>query len=307
MKVAIILNGISRKKKFFYREIFPTLKQKFEVVVFETQHAKHAIELAATACAENFDYIIAAGGDGTLNQVLNGVLENPITGIRVDTNQGVPALGIIPLGTGNDFARMCGIKADANQIASLIEQNNPKPTDIGKINCSEESGEKLTKYFINVCSMGMGPAVVKRLMKSNRSLGPLLTYLKAITQTFFTHQPQEIAAKTKQWEWSGKMRVLAIANGQSFGNQMFIAPDALSDDGLFSTFVAGDLTLLRFLFCLQKIKGKKKIKDDLICYNECTSIEVSAPEPCPIEAEGEWMGWLPMKAEMLTKRIKFLR
>ncbi len=294
MKVAIILNGISRKKKFFYREVLPTLTQKFEIVVFETQHAQHAIELASTATKEKFDYVLAAGGDGTLNQVLNGILQN-------QNNTIFPTLGIIPLGTGNDFARMCGIKPDANQIANLLLQNNPKPTDVGRINCHDELRKQLTKYFINVCSMGMGPEVVKRLMKSDRSLGPLLTYLKAITSTFFTHQPQEIIAQTQHWEWRGK------ANGQSFGNSMYIAPDALPDDGLFSTFVAGDLSLLKFLFCLQKIKVKKKIKEELIFYNECTSIEITAPEPCAIEAEGEWMGWLPMKVETLPKRIKFLR
>src|SRR5260221_4968857 len=197
MKVAIILNGISRKKKFFYREVLPTLTQKFEIVVFETQHAQHAIELASTATKEKFDYVLAAGGDGTLNQVLNGILQN-------QNNTIFPTLGIIPLGTGNDFARMCGIKPDANQIANLLLQNNPKPTDVGRINCHDELRKQLTKYFINVCSMGMGPEVVKRLMKSDRSLGPLLTYLKAITSTFFTHQPQEIIAQTQHWEWRGK-------------------------------------------------------------------------------------------------------
>jgi diacylglycerol kinase family enzyme len=71
---------------------------------------------------------------------------------------------------------------------------------------------------------------------------------------------------------------------------MFIAPDALPDDGLFSTFVAGDLSLLKFLFCFQKIKSETKVKDDLIFYNECSSIEITSPEPCAIEAEGELIG-----------------
>lgn len=299
MKVAIILNGISRKKKFFYREILPALRQYADVHIFETQHAHHALELAAVAAREKFDCVLAAGGDGTLNQVLNGILK--------DHGEHSPALGIIPLGTGNDFARMCGIKLDGNQIANLIARNDPRLTDLGKINCCLEHGEKATKYFVNVCSMGMGPEVVKRLMQSDRSLGPFITYLKAITATFFTHRPEEVLAKTTRWEWRGRMRVLAIANGQSFGNQMYIAPDAIPDDGLFSTFLAGDIPLLKFLLCLQKIKGKKKINDHQIIYNECSAIEITAPVPCAIEADGEWMGWLPMKIEILPKRIKFLR
>src|SRR5882672_4548340 len=100
MKIAIILNGVSRKKKFFYREIHSILKQQFDITVFETQFAQHAVDLASSASKEKFDFVLAAGGDGTLNQVLNGILQNP---------NYTPALGIIPLGTGNDFARTCGI------------------------------------------------------------------------------------------------------------------------------------------------------------------------------------------------------
>ena len=300
MKVAIVLNGISRKKKFFYNSVYPSLQEKFKAEVFETQHAQHAIELASRAVKEKFDCILAAGGDGTLNQVVNGVLINQVEGA-------LPTLGIIPLGTGNDFAKMCGLKADATQLVNLLSQRNPKPTDVGMLNCQSESGVMVTRYFINVCSMGMGPEVVKRLLKNDRSLGPTITYLKAITQTFFTHKPQEITIHTKNWEWRGKMRVLAIANGKSFGNGMYIAKESLPDDGIFSTFLAKEIPLLKFLMFLQLIKAGRKVKDNLIAYDACTSIEITAPEPCPIEAEGEWMGWLPAKIEVMPGRVNFIR
>lgn len=301
MKIGIILNGISRKKNFFYSSIYPALQQKFKVEIFETQHAQHAIELASRAVQEKFDHILAAGGDGTLNQVLNGILLNQTSTISL------PTVGIIPLGTGNDFAKMCDLKPDATHISNLLTQGKPKLTDIGKLNCQGENGETVAKYFINVCSVGMGPEVVRRLVKSDRSLGPTITYLKAITETFFTHKPQKIHVNASNWEWQGKMRVLAIANGKSFGNSMFIAPEALPDDGLFSTFLATDMALLKFLFFLQLVKAKKKINSNAIMYYTSTTIEMSAPEPCPIEAEREWMGWLPAKIEMLPKHINFLR
>ena len=182
-----------------------------------------------------------------------------------------------------------------------------RPTDIGQLNCKNEKGEVITRYFINVCSMGMGPEVVKRLLKSDRSLGPTITYLKSITQTFFAHKPQEIIVKTKNWEWHGKMRALAIANGKSFGNGMYIAKEALPDDGIFSTFLAKEMPLLKFLMFLQLIKAGRKVKDSLITYDNCSAVEIAAPEPCPVEAEGEWMGWLPAKIEVMPKRINFLR
>jgi len=270
------------------------------VTVFETQCAGHAIKLAYDASLEKFDCILAAGGDGTLNQVVNGVVKN--TGESF-----IPAVGIIPLGTGNDFARMFGIRADAKQINKLLTDYRPKPTDIGEISSFDENGNPQTRYFINVCSLGMGPEVVKRLLKSDRSLGPLLTYLKAIAQTFFTHKAQPISIKADHWSWEGNIRVFAVANGQSFGNKMFIAPDARVDDGLFSTFSAGDLPLVKFLWCLQKIKSKKILTDRLIAYNKCSTIEFNSKHPMAMEADGEWAGWLPIKVDMLAGRIKFLR
>lgn len=296
MKVVIILNGVSRKKEFFYSKILPAFKNQFDVEVFETQSAGHAIQIASSLAT--YDCVLAAGGDGTLHQVLNGLLQSQ--------KAELPTLGIIPLGTGNDFARTCSIRPDGNQIANLLIQNRTKQIDVGQVTCVSDEGNNHSKYFINECSLGMGPDVVRRLMNGNRSLGPSLTYLKAIAQTFFGLKPQEIFIQTPDWKWSGKMRVLAIANGKSFGNAIFIAPDAELDDGIFSVFLAGDLSTPRFLICLQKLKGKTKINYSLIHYNKCSHIEVTSPGPCPIEADGEWMGWLPMKVELLPKRIRFL-
>src|SRR5260221_2608982 len=237
--LAIVLNGISRNKKKFYSDIYPALAGKFALTIFETQRAGTAVELASKAVDEVFDFIIAAGGDGTLNQVLNGV--------QLNRSLSQIVLGLIPLGTGNDFARTCGLSADPRLLATLIESNLPKPVDLGRITCRDQEGREVTRYFINACSVGMGPAVVKRLAKSNRTLGPTLTYWKAITATFLTHRPEEIYCTTPAWEWQGKIRVLAIANARSFGNALYIAPDAVVDDGLLNVFIAGALPLWKVL------------------------------------------------------------
>lgn len=299
MKVAVILNGISRKKKIFYRIIYPLLQEKSDVTVFETQYPNHAKELAAQAVALNFEIILAAGGDGTLHQVLNGILTAGASEL--------PSLGIIPLGTGNDFAKLCGFKPGGNNISGLLELNKPIPTDIGKISCINENGEPVTEYFINACSIGMGPDVVKRLQNSDRALGPLLTYLKAIIATFFTHQPQPLSVDAIHWQWSGNVRVFAVANGVSFGNSMYIAPDARPDDELLNTFLVGEVRLLKFLGLLQKIKTKTKINSRQIEYNSCTSLKLTSGETTLIEAEGELAGRLPAKIEVLPRMIKFFR
>lgn len=300
MRIAIILNGISRKKNKFYNDFYPPLKSKFDVEVLETQSENHAIELASKATENEIDVILSAGGDGTLHQIINGILTS-------QHKKKLPTIGIIPLGTGNDFARTCGIKSDVNQLIQSLEKNKAEPIDIGLVNCVDENGKAVARYFINACSLGMGPEVVKRLKKSDRSLGPSLTYLKAITTTFFTHQPQEILAKSASWEWKGKARVLAVANGKSFGNALFIAPDADTQDGQFNVFVAGDLPLWKFLLYLQTIKSRKKLIDNKLTYGKLNALELTATERCAIEAEGEAIGFLPARISLIPSLITILK
>jgi diacylglycerol kinase (ATP) len=298
--VAIILNGISRRKKEFYRNIYPALTAKFSIEILETQWAGHARELAMRVAGGPYDFILAAGGDGTLNQVVNGVLLN-------ETPSSLRGIGLIPLGTGNDFARTCKLRADAHQLISLLEASQPLPTDVGKIMCCDVSGKMFAQFFINVCSLGMGPEVVKRVPKSSRSIGPSFTYLKAIITTFLMHSPQHVHCKTPTWEWQGKVRVLALANGQSFGHGLYVAPDAICDDGEFNSFVAGNFPLWKFLFYLQTIKAKRKIKNERVLYKKISNAKLSSPDPCEIETDGEWVGYLPAEIEVLPKTINFLR
>lgn len=304
-KIIVILNGISRKKNKFYGEILPGLSKKFFVDVWETKNRDHAIELGRKAAALNPKAILAAGGDGTLNQVLNGLASRFVIGNSSSSFQD-SRIGIIPLGTGNDFARMENIKHTAENIIEKIESGG-KLTDVGKVSCFDANGKPITRYFINVASLGMGPDVVQRLFSSDRSLGPTLTYFKAITQTFFSHQPEEVEAVSDHWIWRGKLRVLAIANGQSFGSALYVAPDAKPDDGIFSTFIAGEIPLLKFLWLLQAIKSKKKINDNKIQYNTCTKLSLTSTEKCWIETEGELAGMLPATVEIIPNAVRFFR
>ena len=237
MKVAIIINGISRKKNKFYNEIFPALSRHFNIDVFETKWAGDAESLAAAAVANKFSVILSAGGDGTLHQVINGVLKNEVGG-------DLPTIGLIPLGSGNDFARACSIGTEPEQIIQLLNAAQTKLTDIGQITCLDKKGATITRHFINACSLGMGPEVVKRMSKRSRLWGPDLSYLISIISTFISHRPQPVYIKMSQYEWRGKARVVAIANGQSFGNSIYIAPEARLDDGVFNSFITNVFKIL---------------------------------------------------------------
>jgi len=299
LKIAIIINGISRKKKRFYRHVLPALQQRFSIEVFETQFSGHAIQLSSEAVVHGFDVILSAGGDGTLNQVVNGMLKEA-------TEKKIPALGIIPLGSGNDFAGMMELSGQPSQLITLLEANKPKPVDVGKISCLDQDGSAIEKYFINVCSLGMGPATVHRLERLPRWMGTGFRYYASVLNTFFTHPTENFEVRTKDWTWKGNARVVTVANGKSFGNKIYIAPDAQPDDGIFSTFIATDMSLMKFLQVLLTVKRKKIVPDTRVIYSTATEIILTSPDPAWIETEGELAGLLPARVEMQKGKIWFL-
>ena len=297
-RCAIILNGISRRKKKFYSEIYPALALHYTITVLETMSAGHATVLAAYAATEKFDFILAAGGDGTLNQVLNGVLQNSL--------QSIPPIGLIPLGSGNDFARAAGLSDDPAAVLTLLS-SLPKPTDLGQLDCRAADGGAVTRYYVNACSVGMGPDVVQRLEGSRKSFGPGITYIISILTTFLAQKLCNITCSFDDYTWTGKARVVALANGRSFGHAVYIAPDAALDDGQQNIFIAGNFAIPIFLWFLLKLKSGKKIRNENVIYRNATTVKISSDEKCAIETEGELAGFLPATLSTHPGKILFFR
>lgn len=300
MKIAIILNGISLEKDFFYKRFLPKLSPRFSIEVFETLTVNDAISLASKAVDKRFDVILAAGGDGTLHQVLNGILHER------EHYTDLPILGVIPVGTGNDFARSINIDKDADQFIALLQHLKPKNIDVGKVFYTTASKETEERYFINVTDIGMGPEVVKKVMASDRIFGSNISYYIAILSTFFQYKVMMVHVKAEDWKWHGKLRRLAIANGNYYGHGMNIAPDASPNDKLFDVFIAGNVSAFYFILKSHLLKLGKKVIHPEISYRKTSAIEFTAESTCAIEADGEFLGVLPARIEMMKETIKFL-
>lgn len=264
----------------------------------ETKYAGHARELAAEATKGKADVILSAGGDGTLHQVLNGLFDAETTIL--------PVLGVIPLGSGNDFAGSIGASATGNTILDLLKRE-PKATDVGTISCQDAQGNEITRYFINVCSLGMGPATVMQMEKMPAQLDTDLKYFVSIVKTFFTFKPQPLELNSTRWQWGGKALLVAIANGKSFGNRIYVAPEAKPDDGVFNILIATSMPLLSFLPYLQKLKTKQKVNDARVIYHEERRLELKSTQRVALEAEGELVGYLPAIVEARAGKVRFLR
>jgi diacylglycerol kinase (ATP) len=298
MKIAIILNGISLQKKKFYHEIFPALQTRFDISVFETASRHDAVTLAAKAVTQGFALLIAAGGDGTVFQVANGLIQGKAT------NR--PVMGVIPLGSGNDFARGLNIPANAEAIVKMIEQMNVLDIDVGRVFFTTNDNQTESRYFLNVADVGMGPVVVQKVLNSGRPFGSAVAYYASILSTFFSFKPLRLKAVSQAWTWTQKMRTFAIANGKYYGHGLCIAPTAKVNDGMFEIFACGDASVMDFLLQSIPLKNGKRLNHPKVSYYYSDQIELTSDEHCLIEADGELLGILPARVEMAPVKIKFL-
>lgn len=300
MKIAIVVNGISPKKKAFYKTFLPQLKELYPLEILETQMIHDAEVLASTAVEGHFDVILAAGGDGTVNQVVNGILRGR------ESHVDLPVVGVVPIGTGNDLARGLNLKEDINQLLMLLNNFEPEDIDIGKVEYTTEKGDQDYRYFVNVVDIGMGPEVVKKVMRRDQIFGAALSYYISILSTFTSYKPMVASANTPDWEWSGKLRTLAIANGKYYGNGLCIAPDAQPNDRVFETFICGNASILDFVLQSQNMKRGRRISHDAVLYRQGSEFYLSAESSCCIEADGEFLGWLPASVKLTPQRLRFL-
>lgn len=302
MRLAFIVKSNVRKSKFYENvEALRNKKIADTIEVFETEYAGHAIELARKAAEEGFDHVVAVGGDGTLHEVVNGLLST-----NRDADD-LPAVGVLPYGSANDFSKCLGITDDINILGEWASKNKTGYIDIGEVTFNDEDGHPHSRFFINILDAGIGAQVVKKVNNSQKRLGAKIAFLKATTEVFLTYSPSEVNARIDGKEIKAKLLTLVVANGNYFGNGLCIAPDAKPDDNSFQVVLLADISVSDYLFNLRKLKKKERLKHRKIQYLKGRIIEIM-PEnySVSIEADGEFLGYAPMKTQIVHNRIRFL-
>ncbi len=297
MRIAFIVKGNIKNKHGFYNDA-TIIKQTYlfeSFDIFETTQKKQAIELAQKASLTH-NYLIAVGGDGTLNEVLNGIM-------KTDKR---PILGHLQYGSANDFSRTAKL-TDAKQLVNLIGKQQQKLIDIGELINSNEDGKEQKKYFINIADAGIGGHVVEKVNKSKKRMGSNFTFLKAITGSFVTYEQSEVHCIADTFTFKGKVLSVAVANGKYFGSGICIAPDAKLNDGWFNVTIIGNINMLLYATKLNKLKKGKKIEHPEIHYYKAKEIEIKPIElSCALDMDGEFAGYAPVKIKILPKAIYFL-
>jgi len=225
--------------------------------------------------------VVAVGGDGTLNEVVNGIAGRDVE------------LATIPLGTGMDFGRTYGIPTKFDAAVRVALEGEVRTIDAGRVTYRTWGGDPAERFFANVSSVGMSGAVAQRANGMSKLLGGKVTFFYALTRVFLEWQNTEVTVQLDDTERHGRMHDVIVANGVWHGGGMKLAPDAAPDDGQFDVVLIGDVSKIDFLTTAPKIYKGKHVHHPKVEVLRSRRVEVDAPVPLPIELEGEQVGTTP--------------
>lgn len=289
MPTLLILNPKAAKgnaQKHFDR-IFQNFKHaKFDHDVRYSEYPLHAENIAQEAVKNGYDNIIVAGGDGTLNEVINGILKS----------NGDPQLGIIPTGTCNDFIKSAGIPADIQESCNTIVLGNSQEFDVGM------AGDR---YFINAVGVGFDVAVVEDLQKT-KHLTSFLVYLSIVLKKIFRYQGIELSISNGKENSRRQALMLTIANGKCYGGNFNIAPHADPSDGLLDAILIKNISPFKRLKILSKVFSGNHIKSPYVHAFTTSDLHIKSDDNLMLQIEGELMTWpsKEIRIQLLPKRLR---
>jgi YegS/Rv2252/BmrU family lipid kinase len=288
-----------------------------------TEGPGDAVSLTREALEDGWQQVVAVGGDGTLNEVLNGFFEFPGSNQRYELTDGwldkkdecEPApvasdavLGFIPVGTGNDFRRSLGLSSEPLETAARILGQSTRPIDMGEVGFQAESVLD-SRLFLNITSAGIG-GIVDRIANSQwKGLGGRSSFLIAAIRAFqsWRNIPLEFSVDNDAVQAS-RIFNLIVANGQYYGGGMHAAPEALLDDGLFEIVSMGDLTKGEVLRLLPDLYRGTMTRHPKISHWRGSSLMVRSAKTStdsPLDMDGETPGNLPAHFSMHRKAVPF--
>ncbi|MFM6936005.1 MAG: diacylglycerol/lipid kinase family protein [Flavobacteriales bacterium] len=294
-KTLFLMNG-SKKIRPALREFLDNCSNKLgdDFQFISSQKEKELIELTKVNAA-NFQMIVAIGGDGTINEIVNGLMQ-----LDLDT---FPILALIPYGTGNDLYQSTFFQTFHYPLFfQALEKPNVIHVDIGKL-----VTEKETRFFLNVADIGFGGAVVLSLNKFRQKFGPSFSYGLAILKTFVGFKRPIVRIVAQDFNYSGQLLLAAACNGSIFGNGLHIHPGAQLNDGVLNMTILAKVSLLDYVRNVLKVKRGKRITHAEAHYFESSFLQLSAESGIlHAETDGEYILGKSFEITLIPQRLKIL-
>lgn len=240
-----------------------------------TVYPGHAVELARQAALDGYEMVIAIGGDGTVHEVVNGLMQAP-AGKR-------PTLGVVPVGSGNDFAHSIKIPMKPDHALLRAFKGEPSSVDIGLM--TDENGRR--EYFDNTVGIGFDAVVTIRSHKLPIARG-FLMYLVAVIQTIiFNHDPAHLKIETDAETWEQDTIMLTVCNGPREGGGFLVAPDARNADGILNYATVTQCSRLTMFRLVPEVMKGTHGRFKQVRLGKCKRLSLASDLPLYIHADGE--------------------
>ncbi len=264
-----------------------------------TEKPHHAINLTHEALDQGFKQILIIGGDGTMNEVLNAMM----THSEVKTSE--ITIGVIPVGTGNDWCRSQDIPHDYKKAIEIFCRGHKKLLDVGK---AVFSNTGTIRYFSNIAGIGFDAEVVEAVQKKRFENGSVSTlgYLWYMLKELMSTKIKPLHLQWKEGLYEGPLLTGAVAIGQYNGGGMKQAPDAISDDGLLDITVVGNMSKLKILINLPRLYSGSFVKMKEVSQYRTEQLSMTSPETVPVETDGETAGCTPVDFSVIPSTLNVI-
>ena len=294
MKVTVILNPYANRwgaqaKMPAVEAALGSVGLAYDLVV--TKAPGEATRQARQASEQGVDAVVAAGGDGTVSEVVNGL-------IRAADGASTRALGILPIGTGNDFSDMLGIPRDLDEAARVIAAGASRRVDAGRVN---------DRFFNNNCALAMEPMVSIENARMQRLSGNV-RYVAALVKSLLKLRAWHMHIRWDDGEHKGPMYLLSVCNSPRTGGVFYMSPGARLDDGLFDFVFAPEMPKWRVLSIVPGLFTGRHLNHPLVSHGRTERLTVESDPGTPIHADGEIVSESERRVEyeILPRRLRVL-
>src|SRR5690348_2291672 len=284
-----------------WKEMADTIGRAFPFEEAITQAQGDATRLTREALRGGAERVVAIGGDGTINEVVNGFFDE--RGLAIAP---AASFAVIPFGTGGDFRRTVNMPVELADAAAVIAANHRRQIDVGKLEFTATGGGRALRMFANIASFGVSGVVDRLVNQSSKRLGRL-AFAVATARATWSYKNQRV-----QMVFDGRDRVettvntVAVANGRYFGGAMMVAPDAELDDGMFDVIAMGDFGFGDLLKSGRRLYKGTHLTMDKVSARRARVVEAEPIDPgavIELDIDGENPGRLPARFELLPAAL----
>ena len=262
----------------------------------QTEYSGHATELTEKAISNGYKFIVAIGGDGTINEVANGILSTP----NIDT-----ILGVIGTGGSCCFIDSLGIPRDYHNTVALLNNRQVRKIDVASIEYTHQQC-KQKRYFINHADIGFGAEATRRWNLISQKTGRTMAFIfrfGVTVKSLFDHRNIPLGVEIDGKDLKVHSNEIIVGNGRYFANKMLATPSAKLDDGLLDIIILDNITKLELLSIVPKVYSGNHIKHPKVHTFSAKDIEIRSNERFYVEADGELIGEGPVAISILPKAL----